>query len=85
METAKKSGLNLLRLSEKALVETTRKLDVHENRKEVVGSPDNVVRGWDRHPTLPARICSDYVWREFETLPGYHCTRVRVMFKLSVQ
>ena len=52
LETAKESGLNLSRVSEKALVEAIRKLDGPEARKKAVGSPGLLVRG-DSNPQTP--------------------------------
>jgi hypothetical protein len=37
--------------------------------------------GWDPHPTLPVKKRIRYAWREFELLPGYNYTLVRVLFK----
>ncbi len=55
LETAKKMGLNLSRVSENALVEAIRKMDGPEAGKEAVGSLGNVVRGVGPHPTLPVK------------------------------
>jgi hypothetical protein len=54
LETAKRLGLNVSRVSENALVEAIRKLDGPEAGKEAVGSPGLLVRGWDSDPRTPA-------------------------------
>jgi hypothetical protein len=44
-----------------------------------------LVRGWNPHPSLPAKKHTKYAYREFESLPDYHETLVRATFKLSAQ
>ena len=58
LETARRSGLNLSRVSENALVEAIRKLDGPEARKEAVGSPGLLVRGVGFGPTNPSGMGS---------------------------
>jgi len=58
LEAAKKSGLNLSRVSENALVEAIRKLGGPEAGKEAAGSPGLVVRGVGFGPTNPCGIAA---------------------------
>jgi len=58
LEAAKKSGLNLSRVSENALVEAIRKLGGPEAGKEAAGSPGLVVRGVGFEPTNPSGMGS---------------------------
>jgi len=50
LETAKKSGLNLSRVSENALVEAIGRLQNPETRNESNGSAEPLVRGRDLNP-----------------------------------
>jgi len=58
LETARRSGLNLSRVAENALVEAIRRLDVPEAGKEAVGSPGLVVRGVGFGSTNPCGMGS---------------------------
>jgi hypothetical protein len=58
LETTRRSGLNLSRVPENALVEAIRKLDGPEARKEAVGSPGQLVRGAGFGPTNPCGIAA---------------------------
>ena len=58
LETAKRSGLNLSRVSENALVEAIRKLGGPEAGKEAAGSPGLLVRGVGFGPTNPCGIAA---------------------------
>jgi hypothetical protein len=58
LETARRSGLNLSRVSENALVEAIRKLGGPEAGKEAAGSPGLVVRGVGFGPTNPCGIAA---------------------------
>jgi hypothetical protein len=58
LKTAKDLGLNVSRVSENALVEAIRKLDVPEAGKEAAGSPGLVVRGVGFGPTNPCGIAA---------------------------
>jgi intergrase/recombinase len=58
LETARRSGLNLSRVSENALVEAIRRLDVPEAGKEAAGSPGLLVRGVGFGPTNPCGIAA---------------------------
>jgi hypothetical protein len=58
LETAKRLGLNVSRVSENALVEAIRKLDGPEAGKEAVGSPGLLVRGVGFGPTNPCGIAA---------------------------
>jgi hypothetical protein len=58
LETARRSGLNLSRVSENALVEAIRRLDGPEAGKEAAGSPGLVVRGVGFGPTNPCGIAA---------------------------
>jgi len=58
LETARRSGLNLSRVSENALVEAIRKLGGPEAGKEAAGSPGLLVRGVGFGPTNPCAIAA---------------------------
>ena len=58
VEAARRSGLNLSRVAENALVEAVRRLDGPEAGKEAAGSPGLLVRGVGFGPTNPCGIGS---------------------------
>ena len=58
LETAKRLGLNVSRVSENALVEAIGRLSGPEAGKGLNGSSDNVVRGVGFGPTNPCGIAA---------------------------
>jgi hypothetical protein len=57
LETARRSGLNLSRVSENALIEAIGRLQGPDAGSGPAAASGRLVRGVGPHPTLPVKIC----------------------------